>query len=915
MTEEELKLKVGELTERGDFGRGIVRLTAKFMKQLNITEGDVIDIEGKRKTAVIAVRAYPADVGLDIVRMDGLVRRNCGAGIGEAVKLKKSDVKEAKAVTIAPARKGIVIHMGGNLLKQNLLMRPLLTGDIIIPNPVVQDRRSQSTLFEQFFGMDFGDFFFTPFGEEKFAVVSTDPKGIVRVTRATDIELLPQATTPLEEKVPEVTYEDLGGLHEEVQKVREMIELPLKHPELFERLGIDPPRGILLHGPPGTGKTLLAKAVANESGAKFIVINGPEVMCVDGETEVRTTKGVKTAEALYQEILENGKVTEKHKNLEVVVPDNDFFVYAVNEENKVVEDRIHHAFKLKSDVYKVKLSNGAEVRASHNQPFLVKQEKENEWVPVKELNGNERVAVIGDNGIEFAGIQSIEELGQADVFDFAINPYSNFIGGNPPVVVLHNSKFYGESEENLRKVFEQAEKNAPSIIFIDEIDSIAPKREEVRGEVEKRVVSQMLTLMDGLKSRGKIIVIGATNIPNALDPALRRPGRFDREIELGVPNKDGRKEILQIHTRGMPLAKSVNIDKVSEITYGYVGADLAALCKEAAMYALRRILPDLGAMKEDKPINQDVLKKLIVTEEDFEHALKMVEPSAMREVLIEVPNVKWGDIGGLENVKGALREIIEWPLKHPDSFKRLGIRPSTGVLLYGPPGCGKTMIAKAVANESGANFISVKGPELLSMYVGESEKHVRDVFRRAKQVAPAVIFFDEVDALVPRRGYSADSHVSERVVSQLLAEISGIEDMNGIVVIAATNRPDIVDPALLRPGRFDRQILVLTPDEKSRLEILNIHTRNMPLTKDVDIKKLSKETEGFSGADIEALCREAALNAMRKDINSAEVTRKDFDHALKEVKPSVAPEVNEFYESLMKKKKTQKIEEEILYTG
>ncbi len=755
MPEEDMKLKVGELSEKDDFGRGIIRITAKSMKQLGVTEGDVIEIEGKRKTAAIAVRAYPTDVGLDIIRMDGLERRNCGAGIGEAVKLKKADIKEAKSVTIAPARKGIIIHMGGNLLKQNLLMRPLVAGDIIIPNPVVRDRRSQSTLFEQFFGMDFGDFFFTPFGEEKFAVISTDPKGIVRVTRATDIELLPQATAPMEEKVPEVTYEDLGGLNEEVQKVREMIELPLKHPELFERLGIEPPRGILLHGPPGTGKTLLAKAVANESGAKFMVINGPEIM----------------------------------------------------------------------------------------------------------------------------------------------------------------SKFYGESEENLRKIFEQAEKNAPSIIFIDEIDAIAPKREEVRGEVEKRVVSQLLTLLDGLKSRGKIIVIGATNIPNAIDPALRRPGRFDREIELGVPNKEGRKEILQIHTRGMPLAKNVEIEKIAEITHGYVGADITALCKEAAMHALRRILPDMGIMKEDKPVNQEILKRLVVLKEDFDHALKMVEPSAMREVLIEVPNIKWSDIGGLELVKQSLQEVIEWPLKHPDSFRRLGIKPPTGVLLYGPPGTGKTLLAKAVANESGANFISVKGPELLSMYVGESEKHVRDVFRRAKQVAPAIIFFDEIDALVPRRGYSADNHVSERVVSQLLSEISGIEDMHGIVVIAATNRPDIVDPALLRPGRFDRQILVPTPDEKSRIEILQIHAKDMPLAKDVDIKKMAKETEGFSGADIEALCREAGLNAMRKDVNSVEVLKKDFEAALKEVKPSVTPEINEFYESLMKKKKSQKIEEEILYTG
>lgn len=825
MDEKEIKLKVGELTERADFGRGIIRISAKDMKRLAISEGDVVEIEGKRKTAAIAVRAYPADIGLDIIRMDGLERRNCGAGIGEAVSVRKVEIKEAKAVTVAPARKGIIIHMGGNLLKQNLLMRPLVTGDIIIPNPVVQDRRSQSSLFEQFFGMDFGDFLFTPFGEEKFVVVSTEPKGIVRVTRATDVELLPQATTPLEEeKIPDVTYEDLGGLHEEIQKVREMIELPLKHPELFERLGIEPPKGILLHGPPGTGKTLLAKAVANESGAKFLVINGPEIM----------------------------------------------------------------------------------------------------------------------------------------------------------------SKFYGESEENLRKVFEQAEKNSPSIIFIDEIDSIAPKREEVRGEVEKRVVSQILTLMDGLKSRGKVIVIGATNIPNSLDPALRRPGRFDREIELGVPNKDGRKEILAIHTRGMPLytydillqesdlpsddkklisdvishlpdksdvsdsdiedalarlgkdlvkkrididhsksevkkilndTRVVNTDKTAEITYGYVGADIAALCKESAMHALRRVLPDLSVIKEDRPIPQEVLKKLIVTREDFEHALKIVEPSAMREVLIEIPNVKWNDVGGLENVKQSLKEAIEWPLKYQDAFKRMGIRPPTGILLYGPPGCGKTLLAKAVANESGANFISVKGPELLSMYVGESERHVRDVFRRAKQVAPAIIFFDEIDALVPKRGYSADSHVTERVVSQLLGEISGLEELRGVVVIAATNRPDNIDPALLRPGRFDRQILTPTPDEKARLEVFKVHTKDMPLAADVDIEKLAVATEGYSGADIESLCREAGINAMRRDMNSKEVTKRDFDRALKIVSPSVSKEMNEFYDSIIQKRKQQKMEEEILYTG
>lgn len=913
---EEIRLKVGELTERGDFGRGIIRISARDMKRVGVTEGDIVELEGKRKTAAIAVRSYPADIGLDIIRMDGLVRRNCGAGISEPVKISKADGKEAKAVTIAPARRGIIIHMGGNLIKQNLLMRPLIVGDIIIPNPVVQDRKTQTTLFEQFFGVDFGEFFFTPFGEEKFVVVNTDPKGTVRITRATEVELLPQATKPLEEdKIPEVTYEDLGGLHEEVKKVRELIELPLKHPELFERLGIEPPRGILLHGPPGTGKTLLAKAVANESGARFLVINGPEVMCVDGKTEVKTTEGIKTAEILYKEILQNGKITERQRNLEVVVPNKDFFVYAADENDKIVEDKIHHAFKLKANIYKVKLSNGAEVRASQNQPFLIKKDNSNEWTRVTELKTNDLAAVVNNSEIDFASVTSVEELGEGEVFDFAINPYSNFIGGNPAVVLLHNSKFYGESEENLRKVFEQADKNSPSIIFIDEIDAIAPKREEVKGEVEKRVVSQLLTLMDGLKSRGKVIVIGATNIPNSLDPALRRPGRFDREIELGVPSKQGRLEILQIHTRGMPLAKDVEIDKIAEITYGYVGADLNALCKEGAMHALRRVLPDMEAMREDKPIPQDVLKKLIVNMEDFEYALKMVGPSAMREVLIEIPKVKWDDIGGLESVKQELKEVVEWPLKRPESFTKLGIRPPVGVLIYGPPGCGKTLLAKAVANESGANFISVKGPELLSMWVGESEHHVRDVFRRAKQVAPCIIFFDEIDALVPRRSYGTESNVTERVVSQLLAEISGLEDLHDVVVIAATNRPDIIDPALLRPGRFDRQVLVPTPQEKARYEILKVHTANVPLTKDVDLKKLAQDTEGYSGADLEALVREAAINAMRRNVEADIVTNRDFAAALKYVKPSVTEDMNTFYESIMKKRKAQKIEEEVSYTG
>ncbi|MBI2233328.1 MAG: AAA family ATPase [Candidatus Aenigmarchaeota archaeon] len=1251
---EEIRLKVGELTERGDFGRGIIRISARDMKRVGVTEGDIVELEGKRKTAAIAVRSYPADIGLDIIRMDGLVRRNCGAGISEPVKIIKADGKEAKAVTIAPARRGIIIHMGGNLIKQNLLMRPLVVGDIIIPNPVVQDRKTQTTLFEQFFGVDFGEFFFTPFGEEKFVVVSTEPKGTVRITRATEVELLPQATKPLEEdKIPEVTYEDLGGLHEEVKKVRELIELPLKHPELFERLGIEPPRGILLHGPPGTGKTLLAKAVANESGARFLVINGPEVMSKfygesltpdesiftienghaslksigevvksksaenvaefdkkgqvekgqikgfiehpfqkgkkiyeiktstgrtikvtdyhslfalkDGKVSDLKTKEIKPGETylavpsilpapqsykeinILQELSESEELKVRSPQIKEFVKKvgikkaaeilriKEKYVYDVYGKNvcisiknflslakesgmsiaydelgivakqnagklpptiKIDEDlatviglflaegsyttkdaiRITNQLQESKEVvrrlckkYGIKLTEYQDDMLLNSKPLKIVFEKilgiqtgaENKEITSKlmsmplnlveamlrgyftgdgsvyppkmahtiegsthskklanslmytllyfgivakcvetkeKYNGKTkyRVLIQSPEGFEkfsktgfldekrndrirnylqnkkfdktqpvpiWPGLREIiksnkklnawsnskrigkeilkKEMAKIDpqkekhadvwkiiesdifwdkvtqkneinysgnVYDVSVNPNENFVAG-------FGGLFAHNSEENLRKVFEQADKNSPSIIFIDEIDAIAPKREEVKGEVEKRVVSQLLTLMDGLKSRGKVIVIGATNIPNSLDPALRRPGRFDREIELGVPSKQGRLEILQIHTRGMPLAKDVELDKIAEITYGYVGADLNALCKEGAMHALRRVLPDMEAMREDKPIPQDVLKKLIVNKEDFEYALKMVEPSAMREVLIEVPKVKWDDIGGLENIKQELKEVVEWPLKRPESFTKLGIRPPVGVLIYGPPGCGKTLLAKAVANESGANFISVKGPELLSMWVGESEHHVRDVFRRAKQVAPCIIFFDEIDALVPRRSYGSESNVTERVVSQLLAEISGLEDLHDVVVIAATNRPDIIDPALLRPGRFDRQVLVPTPQEKSRYEILKVHTANVPLAKDVDLKKLAQDTEGYSGADLEALVREAAINAMRRNLDADIVTNRDFAAALKYVKPSVTEDMNAFYESIMKKRKAQKIEEEVSYTG
>jgi transitional endoplasmic reticulum ATPase len=631
-------------------------------------------------------------------------------------------------------------------------------GDIIIANPVFKVRSRNQDVFSELFGINIEEVFFPMGAETRLVVVKTIPDGITQITDMTEIELLPEAVEIAELKVPTVTYEDIGGLGKIIPKIREMIELPLRHPEIFERLGIEPPKGVLLYGPPGCGKTLIAKAVANESGAHFISLAGPEIF----------------------------------------------------------------------------------------------------------------------------------------------------------------SKWYGQTEENLRKVFEEAEKNAPSIIFIDEIDAIAPKREEVTGEVERRTVSQLLTLMDGLKSRGKVIVIAATNRPNALDPALRRTGRFDREIEIPVPDKKGRKEILQIHTRHMPLDKDVNLDELAERTYGFVGADIAGLAKEAAMHALRRILPDVSALKEGEPIPKEILEKLKVNKEDFEYALRIVQPSAMREVLVEIPRVKWEDVGDLEEVKEALKEAVEWPLKYPKRFKKIGIRPPRGILLYGPPGCGKTYIVKALANEAGVNFIAVKGPEILSKWVGESERRLREVFRRARQVAPAIILFDEIDAIAPRRGLEIGTRVTEQIVSQLLTEMSGIEELEGVAVIATTNRPDIIDPALLRPGRFDRLIYVPAPDEKGRLAILKVHTKNMPLDKNVNLGKVAKQTKGYSGADLEALCREAAMFALREAIKEnkevKKITNKHFEQALKKIKPSITEDLTGKYQKIVDELKKSRIEE-IKYIG
>ncbi len=739
----DVKLKVAEAIQ-DDVHKGIVRMDSSFMREIDVRPGDIVEIEGQRKTVAIVDRAYPGDIGLNIVRMDGLTRKNCKTSIGELIAVTKAKVQPAKKVVIAPAREGIVVRASPVIFKQGLMGRAMVKGDIIsLGGP----RRRRS--FDEVFNMMEEQMMAVGFGDLKFVVAETNPKSAVIITEQTEVVLNPEAIEVSDEEVPEVTYEDIGGLEDEITKVREMIEIPLKHPEVFERLGVDAPKGVLLHGPPGTGKTLLAKAVANETNAHFILINGPEIM----------------------------------------------------------------------------------------------------------------------------------------------------------------SKYYGQSEENLRKKFEEAEKNAPSIIFIDEVDAIASKREETRGEVERRVVAQLLTLMDGLKSRGKVVVIAATNVPNILDPALRRPGRFDRELEIGVPNKEGRLNVLKIHTRHMPLDKDVNLKEIAAVTHGFVGADIAALAKEAAMIVLRRILPELKANKDkDEPLPKELLEKLMIRKKDFKEALKVVRPSALREVLVEVPTVKWADIGGLEIVKQELKEAVEWPLKRPDAFRRLGVKPPKGILLYGPPGTGKTLLAKAVANESEANFISVKGPELLSKWVGESEKAVREVFKKARQTSPTIIFFDEVDSIAPRRGMSSDSNVTERVVNQLLTEIDGLEGMHDIVVIGATNRPDIMDTALLRPGRFDRIILCPVPDFQGRLEAFKVHSKSMPL-QDVDLDDLAHKTDGYVGADIEAVCREAAILALRANMSAKEVTMKDFEEALKKVPPSVTKDVEKMYEDLRERFRSARAKE------
>ena len=738
MVKKEIKLKVVEAYQ-DDVNKGIVRIDSSFMKEIGIKQGDIVEIEGDRRTVAIADRAFPGDIGLNIIRMDGIVRRNAKTGIGEFVKITQAEAKEAKKVTIAPAKRDVIIKASPRIFKEGLLGRALVKGDIISLGGTGRRKTalSESPFFNDIFDELLNENFLGfGFGGIKFIVTEALPKQPVVIVDSTEVSFNPEGIeeADIEETAPEVSYEDIGGLTEEIKKIREMVELPLKHPEIFERLGIEPPKGVLLHGTPGTGKTLLAKAVASETQSHFITINGPEIM----------------------------------------------------------------------------------------------------------------------------------------------------------------SKFYGQSEENLRKKFEEAEKNAPSIVFIDEIDAIASKREEAQGEVERRVVAQLLALMDGLQSRGKVVVIGATNIPNALDPALRRPGRFDREIEIGVPSKEGRLNILKIHTRNMPLGKKVNLKHIAEVTHGYVGADVAALAKEAAMIVLRRVLPDFK-LNEEEAISKEVLEKLVIGPDDMKNALKVVRPSALREVFVEIPNVQWKDIGGLEEVKQELKESVEWPLRYPQAFERIGIRPPRGILLYGAPGTGKTMLAKAVANESQANFILVKGPEMLSKWVGESEKGIRKIFRRARQVAPTILFFDEIDSIAPTRSAASDSPVTERVVNQLLTEIDGLEDLDDIVIIGATNRPDIIDTSFLRPGRFDRIILTSPPNEKARLEILKVHLQDVPIDKDVKIKELAAKTEGYTGADLESVVREAGMLALRNDIKAESVTSKNFDEALKKVRPSVTKEIEQTY--------------------
>ena len=1410
---DEIKLKVREALQEEAY-RGIVRIDSQTMKDIGVRPGDIVELEGVRKTVGIVDRAYPTDVGQAVIRMDGVLRRNAKTSLGEYVKVRRAEVKEAKLIVIAPSQKGVTIQADPIYFKRGLLGRALMKGDQVVLSGGRRKRRAQEEgPFQEIFDLleqpEFGLFGFTGL---KFIVVQADPKQAVIVTENTEVSISPKAVDVQEEKIVDVTYEDIGGLSDEVKKIREMVELPLKHPELFTRLGIDPPKGVLLHGPPGTGKTLLAKAVANETAAHFIHLDGPSVMCVGGETEILTNPdGRKTIAEMFNEAEKNGEVIAQDRFKKVIIPKEEIKVFAMNNQFDIVTDKVKSILKLDAEeTYNIKTKKKSNFKTSKNQPFATLDTEGNIlWKRAEDLKKGEYIAIAGEikskednpfidwfnklnkenfyatiNGkdvslklvnninqiknlkytilpkninsakeiipidnitsdfMEFLGaiysdgwisedcvgiadekqefrdrykelfnrvfgielsriaeekkkggakivvystvlgqylnqgfeiirgkkpldiklpkwifkcnkecisaflrgyyhgdstqgweksnypnplfysknreflkdiqvlllhlgivskieyhknkygdmwktvildtegrerfyenvvkdfknsifkkwfntrirkgsseklpnlsktlkrlktnllikygknineqateryisgrdkltfrklrfildnfnlrfneikdqidedkisgikndiflltniasgrikwdvITETQRAGASILYDFTMETYGNFLGGNP-LTVLHNSKYVGEAEKKIRDIFEEAEKNAPAIIFIDEIDAIASKREESYGEVERRVVAQLLATMDGLKARGRVIVIAATNRPHSIDQALRRPGRFDREIDIGVPKADGRKQILKIHTRNMPLVgtlyldllaknillkldekifeitpnietkkqeikvleleikklekekndsdqtilnkiiatitmkaqrlsqlnlelnliinnlnelenikkslqndktlinkistqikeiedakKSYNsndprikvvenfsseiykklsalnitntaisltkqegiykdVEELARITHGFVGADLEVLCKEAAMVVLRRLLPEMRYEK-DGPIQQELLDELKINMSDFKEALKFVRPSALREVFIEKPTTTWNEIGGLEIVKQEIKEAVEWPLKYPQIFRDMGITPPKGILLYGPPGTGKTLLAKAAANESEANFILVNGPELLNKFVGESEKGVRKIFEKARQASPCIIFFDEIDSIASRRGRTTDNGVTERMVNQILTEIDGLQELNDVIVIGATNRPDIIDPALLRPGRFDRIILTPVPDDKSRQAILQIHTKGMPLAKDVDLNMLVELTPNFVGADIQSLCREAAIIALRKNMKAKEILMKDFEEALKKVRPSISQEDMKIYEE---------IEEEYLRTA
>ena len=704
-----------------DSGRGIARLDPDTLLHLKLSPGDIIEIEGGDTTAAKVWRADRQDWNTDTVRIDGFTRQNADVGIGERVEIRKAEERKADTLVLAPPEEASV-QFGSDaagMVKRQILKRPVVGRDIV---PVMSSTNHP--------------FMRSPGQAIPLIAVETEPDGVALVTEDTEVELREEPISGFEKTGSGITYEDIGGLDGEIQRVREMVELPMKHPQIFQKLGIEPPQGVLLHGPPGTGKTLLAKAVANETSASFFSIAGPEII----------------------------------------------------------------------------------------------------------------------------------------------------------------SKYYGESEQQLREIFEDATEESPAIIFIDELDSIAPKREDVTGEVERRVVAQLLTMMDGLESRGQVIVIAATNRVDSVDPALRRPGRFDREIEIGVPDERGREEILRIHTRGMPLSDDVNLANLADETHGFVGADIESLTKESAMKALRRYLPEIDLDREEVP--PSLIDRMIIKRDDFDGALSEVSPSAMREVLVELPKITWDDVGGLDDAKGEVKESVEWPLSNPDRFTRLGIEPPSGVLLYGPPGTGKTLMAKAVANETNANFISVRGPQLLSKWVGESEKAIRQTFRKARQVSPTVIFFDELDSLAPSRGGEVGSNVSERVVNQLLTELDGLEDMKNVMVIGATNRPDMIDPALIRSGRFDRLVMVGQPDVEGRERILGIHTDDTPLAADVSLREMAEITNGYVGSDLESIAREAAIHALRDDTEAETVEMRHFRSALDSVRPTITDDILDYYDRM-----------------